>query len=570
MKSIYGLFFLVVVFSSPLYAIDTVYVASGIGTLNTAVDQNIADLNSKAFKLEPFGLYILTATITVPAGQHLRVVADDPGTTQQTAPPQIMWTPSSGVNTRFNFDCNGDITMKNIWLTYMTTDGAQVGSSLQFEDNLLSDPERGTFEGCIFDYAPCPQNAGGTIGVSAPHFVGTFKNCYFRNNTDSHFRYYGRAVSFPFGTTGWHTDSLYFVNCTFANMGYVYMQEGAEYADFVWFNHCTFLNSVVFTLESGWWWWLNVTNSVYVNAFMFGDFLENTSQDGDYPNGGAVRIDSISQFGFSVPFTEVDRHIVFAHNSYYIEQWLQDYMDHGNPYSDTAGVRFKPHPQPMMSEKTRGIFGDNVTWPHMSMFNNYDNTNPNFLLAPTNIDRIKIFLLKKWTDNSDMPWAFDTASTINGTWPLGENLKYSNTTLRSAGMGGFPLGDLYHWFKSTHYASWQAQEATENGTIMDWLNTQVVGVQEVVGLPTKVDLGQNYPNPFNPTTRIDYSVPQSGYVSLKVYNLLGKEVATLVAGRQEPGTHYAYFDGQEFPTGVYFYRLQTDQNSITRKLVLMK
>lgn len=137
-------------------------------------------------------------------------------------------------------------------------------------------------------------------------------------------------------------------------------------------------------------------------------------------------------------------------------------------------------------------------------------------------------------------------------------------------MGGFPLGDLYHWFKSTHYASWQAQEATENGTIMDWLNTQVVGVQEVVGLPTKVDLGQNYPNPFNPTTRIDYSVPQSGYVSLKVYNLLGKEVATLVAGRQEPGTHYAYFDGQEFPTGVYFYRLQTDQNSITRKLVLMK
>ncbi len=76
---------------------------------------------------KPFGLYVLSATITVPAGKKLTIVAADPGTTQQTAPPMICWTPSTGVSTTFNFDCYGDIYMKNIWLLYATTntDGAR-------------------------------------------------------------------------------------------------------------------------------------------------------------------------------------------------------------------------------------------------------------------------------------------------------------------------------------------------------------------------------------------------------------------------------------------------------------
>lgn len=224
----------------------------------------------------------------------------------------------------------------------------------------------------------------------------------------------------------------------------------------------------------------------------------------------------------------------------------------------------------MMNQRTRDIFLANTTWPYVSMRNLYDNTNPQFAIAPTNIARIKTFLLKKWTDNSDINWAYDTATTVNGTWPLGENLRYSNTTLRGAGMGGFPLGDLYHWF-SSNYTSWAAQEAAENAQITTWLvNGTPDGVEEQPEIPAEFELGQNYPNPFNPTTTIEYSVSKAGSLSLKVYNVLGKEVAALYSGTRQPGNYSATFDGHGLASGVYFYRLESRTSSITKKLVLMK
>lgn len=86
-------------------------------------------LSNTVFRLKPYGLYVLSSTITVPAGKKLTLVAPDPGATQETAPPMICWTPSSGVSTTFNFDCYGDIYMKNIWLLYATTntDGVDAG-----------------------------------------------------------------------------------------------------------------------------------------------------------------------------------------------------------------------------------------------------------------------------------------------------------------------------------------------------------------------------------------------------------------------------------------------------------
>ncbi len=95
-------------------------------------------------------------------------------------------------------------------------------------------------------------------------------------------------------------------------------------------------------------------------------------------------------------------------------------------------------------------------------------------------------------------------------------------------------------------------------------------VEVEAGLPRTFELGQNYPNPFNPTTLISYQLPVASEVSLKVYDVLGREVATLVNGRQEAGRYSVSFNAASFASGVYFYRLQAGQFVQTRKMMLVK
>lgn len=102
------------------------------------------------------------------------------------------------------------------------------------------------------------------------------------------------------------------------------------------------------------------------------------------------------------------------------------------------------------------------------------------------------------------------------------------------------------------------------------LQRVVTGVSEAGNLPTAFMLRQNFPNPFNPSTMIQYSVPRQSPVHLKVYDLVGREIATLVEGTQPAGTYSVRFDASRYASGVYMYRLTTPDQSITKTMVLVK
>jgi hypothetical protein len=110
--------------------------------------------------------------------------------------------------------------------------------------------------------------------------------------------------------------------------------------------------------------------------------------------------------------------------------------------------------------------------------------------------------------------------------------------------------------------------------------TMVNIADEMNEIPKTYWLSQNYPNPFNPATTITYSVPKTSFVSIKVYNVLGKEVADLVGGEKPAGTYKLIFsanggsasggNGKNFSSGVYFYRMQTGGFTSTKKFILIK
>ena len=104
-----------------------------------------------------------------------------------------------------------------------------------------------------------------------------------------------------------------------------------------------------------------------------------------------------------------------------------------------------------------------------------------------------------------------------------------------------------------------------NTEFVDILNTK----QTVV--PTGYTLYQNYPNPFNPKTTIEYEIPEKSFVTIKIYDILGREVQTLVNNEEKVRFKYkVVFDASTLASGVYFYRIQAGSFTETKKMVVLK
>ena len=99
--------------------------------------------------------------------------------------------------------------------------------------------------------------------------------------------------------------------------------------------------------------------------------------------------------------------------------------------------------------------------------------------------------------------------------------------------------------------------------------TDVKNLNELLVL-NEFSLLQNYPNPFNPTTTIKYSIPKKSYITLKVFDILGKEIETLVNEEKTAGNYHVEFNASNLPSGVYFYRIQAGSFNQVRKMILLK
>jgi len=161
--------------------------------------------------------------------------------------------------------------------------------------------------------------------------------------------------------------------------------------------------------------------------------------------------------------------------------------------------------------------------------------------------------------------------------------EYALTTL------ALPMNELNLDVDKTYYLTEQLSGQVYSGkpSELDTLSTVMLGYQakmfvladsivtvdtkpKPIPLPAKISLAQNYPNPFNPITTIRYALPESGDVTLTVYDISGRRVSTLVKTYQTEGNHTAQFNGNEFPSGMYFYRLVTGEYSLTKKMILLK
>ena len=109
------------------------------------------------------------------------------------------------------------------------------------------------------------------------------------------------------------------------------------------------------------------------------------------------------------------------------------------------------------------------------------------------------------------------------------------------------------------------------GGLYFYENQDVIGIQNISGnTPGGYSLHQNYPNPFNPSTNISFDIPKSSFVELKVYDITGKLISTLVNETLSPGSYNFSWDAASLSSGVYFYILKSESYVSTKKMLLLK
>jgi hypothetical protein len=568
-----------------------------IGALNEAIK---ADKNTdgtrihKVYKLLPNAQYILTEVIQ--GDFPLVIVADEP--TQENRPPIIRGgLKEDGSAVKLWWQLFDNATFKNLWISGVNLDGTGPINWIAQEVNTTG--KTIWFDGCIVEY---PYTWWATFADWGGMNKYKLTNCYFQ------------YVGNPTGTT-WngaichslHADSMIVRNCTFFDFGCFAVAPGSGnfYTEV---DHCTFVNSVVHPIDSHMHVQRRYTNNLFVNCHAFSDDNDEIARHFDVEVKGLMNYAEIqwdpqaldSLYGPGGVYVKTydpngDGNLIpeettweLKSNNWYYTQPIIDY------WAQFPNVM----PNPWMNNYNKAMFthaNDTESWTWDLKVYTWADTAGNIVgqnpknkkglhivdstIVPQTHKPFKYFveentmnedpgiidmndcdvLLAQNCINIRTEWAGGTVSNpvkwhnvadyLAFTWPLDYDLGYTNTTLKTAGTDGKPVGSLQWWPGIEYVAD---------------VNTSVTA--KLVDF----ELEQNYPNPFNPTTSITFTLNKKSQVELKVFNVLGSEIATIVNETKAAGKHSVSFDAKDLSSGVYFYQLKTGDQTITRKMMLMK
>lgn len=517
----------------------------------------------RVYLLKKNGTYALGSNPTTKAGRHTVIVGEVPGPAVLNNNPDAFPVICGSGGNSGGINYGGDLTVKNCMVVPASATG-----TLGWVFFWGSAPDsRVTLENCIFE-----RTRWVIVGSNAVAGTRLFiKDCYFVNLNGQACRRNGGV----YDNVDNNTDTIWVENSTHVMaQGMMYKFRNYPIKKLV-FNHNTFINcaGIIFETngyQSNW----AVTNNIFVNSNVqpFCFIAE------DYPevDPDTLPVGLINVAPLPASYDQVPRRVLVDRNLVYWDPKLTNLA--AEQIAANVNNTDKWFNQTIkMNSRTKAMFDNDAQYPYLVEGTWYEKcpnfTNPRDLLT-TQVDILKQFAKETMDLNKSalLPdWRVLGGSEyyVYPDWPVPVDLSYSDTDLKTAGLNGFPLGDL-NWFPAQK-AQWLAQRSAEYAEIdAALMQGRPLAVERDGLVATEFTVEQNYPNPFNPTTTIAFTLNKPGNVVVKVFNVLGQEVATLLNEFREAKTHTIEFNASNLPSGLYIYTVQFGGQSISKKMVLMK
>ena len=202
----------------------------------------------------------------------------------------------------------------------------------------------------------------------------------------------------------------------------------------------------------------------------------------------------------------------------------------------------------------------------------------------------ELFYNNQWNNQSRLTWTYDNNNIVlselieltgpTGDWSNNNKMEYNYDLTNNTATGTYYDWVVSSWVQSDgslyFYDSARNLFVYNGNKVTVKFISSIMAVADKIKSPNQFFLSQNYPNPFNPSTVISYQLPVNGYVSLKIYNIVGKEISTLVNEEKQPGNYEITFDASKLSSGIYFYTLsvgsfgQVGSFVETKKMILIK